>query len=239
MGKKELTIYNATWTRRYVKAVILAGGQGKRLRPITDYVPKAMVPIKNIPIIEWQIRFLQDNGISDIIVCTGYKSEMLEDLLSKMRLKGINIDISNEKKPLGTAGAIKKLDSVITEKSFFVMNGDVITDIDLKQLTRMPNSLASVPLRTKFGILDIDGDRITEFGEKKHVRNMWMNAGIYCLEKSTLDDLPSKGDLERTLFPSYAQRKMLHAVKFKDALWHSIDSFKDIEECSISLDNVM
>lgn len=118
-----------------MKAIILAGGRGKRLKPVTDYVPKPLVPIKNIPIIEWQIRYLKKFGIKEVIICTGYKTEMIENHLN-MKDIGIKIKFSIEKTPLGTGGAIKKAGKMINEKSFFVLNGDTITNIDLKKLTK-------------------------------------------------------------------------------------------------------
>ena len=69
-----------------MKAIILAGGRGKRLKPVTDYVPKPLVPIKNIPIIEWQIRYLKKFGINEVIICTGYKADMIESYLSMKKL---------------------------------------------------------------------------------------------------------------------------------------------------------
>lgn len=222
-----------------MKAVILAGGRGKRLRPITDYVPKPLVPINNIPILEWQINYLLKNRVHEAIICTGYKSEMISDFLNKKQFRKIKVKISSEEKPLGTAGALKKISSTIKERKFVVINGDVITNIDLKELTKKPNSLATIPLRTKFGILEINGDKIAKFKEKKQVPDVWMNAGVYCLETKTLRDLPKEGDLEKTLFPDYARRGRLHAVKFNDAKWHSIDSFKDIEECAKHISKII
>ena len=105
-----------------MKAIILAGGRGKRLSPITDYVPKPLIPIKNIPIIEWQIKYLKKHGINEIIICTGYKTNMIENYLSMKNL-GIKIKFSIEKLPLGTGGAIKKAGKMIKDESFFVING--------------------------------------------------------------------------------------------------------------------
>ena len=102
-----------------MKAIILAGGRGKRLRPITDYVPKPLVPIKNTPIIEWQIKYLKKFGIKEVIICTGYKSDMIENHLN-MKDIGIKINFVIEKSPLGTGGAIKNAGKMINEKSFFV-----------------------------------------------------------------------------------------------------------------------
>ena len=221
-----------------MKAIILAGGRGKRLRPITDYIPKPLVPIKNIPIIEWQIKYLKKFGIKEIIVCTGYKTEMLQNYLNTKNF-GIKIKLSIEKSPLGTGGAIKKAGKSIKDKSFFVLNGDIISNIDLKKLSKKQNSIASVELRTKFGTLETSGDKISKFNEKKQITNLWMNAGIYHLQKESLKDLPNKGNIEKTLFPNYAKKGKLNTVKFKKTKWYSIDSFKDIEECSLEIEKII
>jgi len=221
-----------------LKAIILAGGQGKRLSPITDYVPKPLIPIKNTPIIEWQIKYLKKYGVTEIIICTGYKTKMIENYLS-MKNMDIKIKFSIEKLPLGTGGAIKKAGKMIKDKSFFVINGDVITNIDLKKLSKKPNSIASIELRTKFGTLETNGDKISKFREKKEISNLWMNAGIYYLQKEILKDLPNKGDIEKTLFPNYAKKGKLNTIKFKKIKWHSIDSIKDIEDCSLEIEKIM
>jgi len=221
-----------------LKAIILAGGHGKRLRPITDYVPKSLIPIKNIPIIEWQIKYLKKYGVTEVIICTGYKTKMIENYLS-MKKTGVKIKFSIEKSPLGTAGAIKKAGKMNNDKSFFVINGDVITNIDLRKLSKKPNSIASIELRTKFGTLETNGNKISKFREKKEISNLWMNAGIYYLQKETLKDLPNKGDIEKTLFPDYAKKGKLNTIKFKNIKWYSIDSIKDIEECSLEVKKII
>jgi len=221
-----------------LKAIILAGGRGKRLRPITDYVPKSLVPLKNIPIIEWQIKYLKKYGVSEVIICTGYKTKMIENYLGMKNL-GVKIKFSIEKSPLGTGGAIKKAGKMIHDKSFFVINGDVITNIDLTKLTKKPNSIASIELRTKFGILETNDDKISKFNEKKEISDLWMNAGIYHLQKEILKDLSNKGDIETTLFPNYAKKGKLNTIKFKKIKWYSIDSFKDIEDCSLEIQKII
>ncbi len=221
-----------------MKAIILAGGRGKRLRPITDYVPKPLVAIKNIPIIEWQIKYLKKYGVNEVIICTGYETKMIENYLG-MKNTGVKIKFSIEKSPLGTGGAIKKAGKMIHDKSFFVINGDVITNIDLRKLAKKPNSIASLELRTKFGILETNGNKISKFKEKKVILDLWMNAGIYHLQKEILKDLPNKGDIEKTLFPDYAKKGKLNTIKFKKIKWHSIDSFKDIEDCSLEIQKII
>ena len=221
-----------------MKAIILAGGRGKRLRPITDYVPKPLIPINNIPIIEWQIKYLKKYGVTEVVICSGYKSEMIQNYLENKKL-GVKITFSIESKPLGTGGAIKKAGKKIKDNSFIVINGDIITNTDLKKLVKVENSIASIQLRTKFGILQTDENKIMKFDEKKEITDLWMNAGIYYLKKETLKDLPSIGDIEKTLFPDYAKKEKLSAVKFRNAKWHSIDSYKDIEECSATIEKII
>lgn len=221
-----------------MKAIILAGGRGKRLRPITDYVPKPLIPIKNIPIIEWQIKYLKKYGVSEVIICSGYKTEIIEDYFKNKKL-GIKITFSLESKPLGTGGAIKKASKNIKEKSFLVINGDVITNINLKKLIKKENSIASIQLRTKFGILQTDQNKVIKFDEKKEIMDLWMNAGIYHLNRETIKELPVIGDIETTLFPNFVKKTKLFTIKFKNIKWYSIDSFKDMEECSLTIEKII
>ena len=222
-----------------MKVIILAGGRGKRLRPITDYVPKPLVPLNNIPLIEWQIKYLKKFGVDEIIICTGYKAGMIQHFLSMKNNFGIKIKFSIEKTPLGTGGAIKQAGKLIKDKSFFVINGDIITNIDLEKLLKKPNTIAAIELRTKFGIMEIKEDKVTRFREKKEISDVWMNAGIYHLQKKVLKDLPKKGDIEKTVFPDYAKKGLLNTIKFKNSKWHSIDSFKDMEECSLEIHKII
>ena len=221
-----------------MKAIILAGGRGKRLRPITDYVPKPLISIKNIPIIEWQIKYLKKFGISEVIICSGYKTEMIENYLKNKKL-GIKITFSIENKPLGTGGAIKKAGKKIKDKSFIVINGDIITNIDLEKLMKKENSIASIQLKTNFGILQTDKDKIIKFDEKKEIKKLWMNAGIYHLNKESIKELPNVGDIEKTLFPDYAKKEKLSTIKFTNSKWYSVDSFKDMEECSLVIEKII
>lgn len=221
-----------------MKAVILAGGQGTRLKPITDYIPKPLIPINNTPILEWQIRYLKKFGINDIIICTGYKTDQIENFLNKKDL-GVKVRFSIEKTPLGTGGALKKIAPLIKEKSFLVFNGDIITNINLKKMLAKTNSIAAIELRTKFGIIETADGKVKKFIEKKEIANVWMNAGIYHLDKKILKDLPVKGNIESTTFPKYARSGKLNFIKFKNVKWYSIDSYKDVENCSKEVEKII
>lgn len=234
-----------------VQAVILAGGRGRRLRPITDYVPKPLVPVANVPILEWQMRYLESHGISSAVLCTGYRAEQIRDYLSTRGGRGrIRVAVSEENEPLGTGGAVKNALGAVRGRSFTVLNGDVITDIDAGRLRGAAAAvgrrnggrgvaIAAIPLRTQFGIMEVGGAGgssaprpVTGFLEKAPLRDKIMNAGVYHMARDAASDLPARGDIERTLFPEYAAAGRLSCVVFGDARWYSIDSFKDVEECA-------
>ena len=215
-----------------MQAVILAGGRGTRLRPITDLVPKPLVPINNRPIIEWQLAYLKGAGIADVIISSGYRSKQIENFLRSKGDRDTRIRYSAEEEPLGTGGAIRRAAPMITGDSFVVINGDVITDIDIRRLQKRANCIAAIQLRTKFGVLDTDGSRVTDFLEKQTIDGIWMNAGVYHLSAGILEDLPARGDIEKTVFPEYAKSGRLFLERFHDVLWHSIDSHKDMDECA-------
>ena len=234
-----------------VQAVILAGGRGRRLRPITDYVPKPLVPVANVPILEWQLRYLESHGVSSAVLCTGYRAGQIRDYLSTRGGRGrIRAAVSEEAEPLGTGGAVRSALGSVRGRSFIVLNGDVITDIDIGRLRRgaplgrgaaattAAVAVAAIPLRTQFGIMQVgagggDGEArpVTGFLEKAPLRDKLMNAGVYHVARDAASDLPARGDIERTLFPEYAAAGRLSCVVFAGARWYSIDSFKDVEEC--------
>ena len=212
-----------------MKALILAGGRGKRLRPLTDKIPKSLIPINKKPLIQYTIKYLKKFGINEIIICSGYKSKQIQNFLKKKKNFGCKIEYSVEKNPLGTAGAIKNAIKNLSDESFLVINGDIITNIDLKKILKKPNTIAANELKTKFGTMEIKNNKILKFNEKTDVQNVWMNPGLYHLSTGILKILPRRGSLEAEIFPKLAKNKSLHTVKFKNVLWHSIDSFKDIE----------
>ena len=212
-----------------MKALILAGGRGKRLRPLTDKIPKSLILINKKPLIQYSINYLKKFGINEIIICSGYKSKQIQNFLKKKKNFGCKIEYSIEKNPLGTAGAIKNAIKNLSDESFLVINGDIITNIDLKKILKKPNTIAANELKTKFGTMEIKNNKILKFNEKTDVQNVWMNPGLYHLSTGILKILPRTGSLEAEIFPKLAKNKSLHTVKFKNVLWHSIDSFKDIE----------
>ena len=210
--------------------MILSGGKGKRLKPLTDLVPKSLIPLNNVPIIEWQIRYFKKFRINEFVICCGYKSEQIKNYLDGKKNLGVKIHYSIEKTPLGTGGAIKKAKKFVKGNSFFVANGDVITNLDIRLLK--PNSIAAIPLKTSFGRMKLQNNKVKNFSEKSQIPNEWMNAGLYHLSRNVFSYLPKKGDIEKTTFPKLAKKGLLNSIKYVDVFWHSIDSYKSIEDCA-------
>ena len=223
-----------------LKGVILAGGFGKRLKPITDNRPKPMIEILGKPIIEWQIKLLSKNNITEIVICVGYlKEQIINHIASGNKFK-VKVAYVVEEEPLGTGGALKNTQALLKDEKngFFMINGDILTNIEFNALSNKSefNSIAVVPLKSPFGIVDFNDQHfVTGFKEKPNIPDKWINAGIYYFNQEIFDYLPDKGNIETTALPAMANEKKLKAKKFEKSFWKSIDSHKDIEESSKEL----
>ena len=195
-----------------MKVILLSGGFGKRLKPLTDYLPKPLIPLCNYPIIEWQIYYFKKFGIKEFVISAGYRAEQIRKHLESKNL-GVKLEYSIEKEPLGTAGAIKKAIKHIDTENFFVANGDILTNLDLRKLKTHDNTIAVIPLRTTFGIVHINGTKVERFEEKPEMFDYWMNAGIYYLKKDIVRHLPKNGNLENTTFPDSCKTRGIKRSK--------------------------
>lgn len=192
-----------------VKTIILVGGEGLRLRPLTLTIPKPMLPLFDRPLIAWLLRYVADSGLVDeMILASGYRAEAFEGL------PGFScpLRLEPEERPLGTGGALARLRGRL-EGTVLVLNGDGLLDVDLPAMLafhrqrRASVTLAAVPLPdvSQSGALELGAeDRLTAFREKDPRGGPgWINAGLYLMEAEVLDLLPSEGpsSLERDLFP--------------------------------------
>ncbi|MEK7280997.1 MAG: nucleotidyltransferase family protein, partial [Chloroflexota bacterium] len=156
-----------------MQAVVLMGGEATRLRPLTWGLPKAMLPVLNIPFLAHLLNYLQKQGVSDIILALGFQSPFIEDYLAHSQLP-VRVRCITETSPLGTAGAVRNL-SPYVEQSFFVLNGDIFTDLDLKDMlqfhrqrrSKLTIALTPVADPSSFGVVNTDEhSRVTSFVEK-------------------------------------------------------------------------
>src|SRR6478672_6139455 len=203
-----------------MKGLILAGGKGTRLRPLTINTPKPVVPVANSPFLLYQIDLMRSGGIGEIILSLSYQPRKIEDLLKDGSDYGVWIRYAVEGTPLGTGGAFKNAEEHI-DSTTIVFNGDVLTDIDLSAVVahhRERNAVATIVLTpvenpSAYGLVETNQDGwIQRFIEKPGPHEITcntINAGIYVLEPSVLRYMP-KGEpysFERGLFPTLLEHK--------------------------------
>ena len=203
-----------------MKAILLAGGKGTRLRPLTVHTPKPIVPIFNRPFLHYQIdRLKQVPEIDEVILSLNYQPRRIEDVFGDGSDVGIKIRYVVEPSPLGTGGAIRYAGESLTE-SVVVFNGDVLTQIDLGEVLRLHRErrakativLTPVPNPTAYGLVETDGDgnvkRFLEKPKPDEITVDTINAGIYVLEPETFDRIPkdTAWSIERSYFPSLVER---------------------------------
>jgi mannose-1-phosphate guanylyltransferase len=202
-----------------MQALILAGGKGTRLRPLTVYTPKPIVPICNRPFLLYQIDTLRRAGVTDITLSLSYQPEKIEQQLGDGSNFGVKLKYTVEPQPMGTAGAYKFAEDLIREPTV-VFNGDILTDLDLKTVIRQHrerNAVATIVLTpvedaSAYGVVETEADghvlRFLEKPKPEETSCKNINAGTYILEPAVLDLIP-KGEnhsFEYGLFPSLLKR---------------------------------
>ncbi|NQU17244.1 MAG: NDP-sugar synthase [Candidatus Saganbacteria bacterium] len=219
-----------------MKAVIIAGGFGTRLRPLTYNLPKPVVPIVNVPLVLHQIGLLVRHGIKDIILNLHYLPESIKMILNKEHELGVNLDFSIEERPLGTCGAVKNASQFFDNEPLLVFNGDTLSDINLTALieehkrkkAKATITLTRVPDPSLFGLVVTDKDgRVTEFIEKPTYQKGGLdtiNAGVYLLDPKLFDKIPAGQNysFERQLFPDLIKSKQTFYAYISDSYWIDI-----------------
>lgn len=224
----------------FVKVVILAGGQGKRLRPLTDRVPKPLVEINGRTIIDYRMSAFRGLGVTSFVILAGYKHDVLVKHFEK-GYEWADVTFSFEDKPLGTGGAIKSVEKQIGKENFIVVNGDIMTDLDFGPMLEgnegLVGKIALVPLRSPYGIVKTDTTHVVGFDEKPLLKDVWINAGVYWFRPEIFNYLPAVGDIEKVGFPELAKENRLGFCKFglETRFWRSIDTLKDYEEVERSV----
>lgn len=201
-----------------MKAIIIAGGLGTRLRPLTYNTPKPIVPLANRPLVAHQIEMLHKHGINEVILNLHYLSDEIKRILEADEKLNVKLDYSIEKTPLGTAGAVKNAEEFFDEGPLLVFNGDVIADLNISEILafhKKKKALVTITLTavddpTSYGLVLTDPDhRVREFIEKpswervEGVQRKNINAGLYILDPKIFRDVPYNTPymFERDLFP--------------------------------------
>ena len=225
-------------TERPRTALVLAGGRGERLRPLTDDRPKPMVPVAGKPIIERQLAWLRDNGVERAFLLTGYLHDVVAAHFAQPRVDGLDVACIPEPYPLGRGGAFRNgyREAGLADELVVATNGDVLTDQPLDALERVHASagaLATVMLTrmvSPYGVVETEGDLVRGFVEKPPL-DLWINAGVYLLTSAAISRFPEQGDHETSTFPALAAEGRLAALR-SSAYWKSVESPKDLAEAS-------
>jgi len=221
--------------RSDMRAVALIGGKGTRLRPITQTLPKSMVPLRNKPYVQYMVDTMRNAELGGAIFSMGYLPDAIQRYFADQDLNGFSLDYAVEEQPLGTAGAIKNVEEHLDEGPFVATNGDVLTGIDLAEVIEAhmeSDALATITLTsvddpTAYGLVEVDHRlRVKRFVEKPgsdEVHTSLINAGIYVLERQVLNMIPQGREvsIEREIFPQLQAMGRLRAF-VSSAYWRDI-----------------
>ena len=221
-------------------AVVLVGGGGTRLRPLTYAVPKPLIPVLNQPLISRIIAHLGRHGVGHVVLAASASERRIENALGDGSQLGVKLSYCYESEPLGSGLAVKEA-ALDLEGPFFVCNGDIITDLDLTAMARrhreggatLSISLSAVEDPSAYGVVQLgEDDRITRFVEKPargEAPSSWANAGTWIFEPEVLDHIPDEkmdGSLERLVFPSLIADGFPVQGFASDAYWMDVGTFE-------------
>lgn len=183
-----------------MKTIILAGGRGTRLQPYTLVVPKPLVPVGGMPVIELIIKRLRRFGLDEFIITTGYLGDLIKAVCGEGTRWGVHIEYSDEIEPLGTIGPLNLIKDQLTE-TFIVVNGDTVTDIDLRQMMRFHyehKALATIAAtrrseQIELGVLEVNSDGALVGFQEKPRHEYIASMGLYIFEPGILDLIPDSG----------------------------------------------
>lgn len=233
----ELLLLKALGNNIPKKALILAGGKGTRLKPITHEIPKPLVPIKGKPVLEHILDLLKKHNIRDIILSVSYKKDKIKEHFGDGSKFGVNIVYVEEEKPLGTAGAVKLAKQYLND-TFIIINGDNLYNLDISDLYlfhQQNKAIATMALTSTkdpstYGVVKLMGNRIVDFSEKpKSASSNFINSGFYIVEPSIINHIPDGfAMLESTVFPKLAKESKLFGYPFSGQ-WFDITTLKDYE----------
>ncbi|WP_202512079.1 nucleotidyltransferase family protein [Streptomyces sp. SID3343] len=221
------------------QAIILAGGQATRMRPYTDDAPKAMVPVAGSPILGYQLLWLAEHGVKQVVLSVGYRADLIRAYVGDGSRFGLSAAYAVEDEPLGRGGGMKLATRQLADPAgdFLALNGDVITHFDLGDLIEgharsgAAVTIALSPYRSNWGVVDIDeADRVRGFVQSP-VLPYWINSGVYAMASQVSGLLPDKGDHEDTTFPALAEQDRMRAFRI-DGYWRGIDTVKDVKEAT-------
>ena len=229
-----------------MQALILAGGLGTRLKSVVSSVAKPMAPIGNTPFLEYVLKHLEKNNVTDVVLSVGYQWKSIETYFGSS-FNGLNLSYCIENEPLGTGGAIKKSIELISDDLFFIVNGDTFFDVDFEQMlpslkndSKLILALKEMQDFDRYGSVEVDHlGRIIAFKEKRFRNFGYINGGVYLAKKSLFNNfnLPDKFSFERFIEENF---RILgaHAMSF-DKYFIDIGVPDDFQKAQVELKGIV
>jgi mannose-1-phosphate guanylyltransferase len=223
-------------------AIVLSGGEGVRLRPITADLPKGLVKVGGKPLLQWVVEWLKANGVTNIVMGVAYLKDRIIDFFGDGARFGVRIQYSIHTVEGGTSEGFQlAIRRYVHDQTFYALNGDQITDLTLKNMlakhrrSKTLSTIAVVHPRLPFGLVKVDKrDYCRGFIEKPLLKDVNISTGIYVFEHDILEHLPRVGDVERTTFPELSRIGKVAAFRHGGS-FITINSLRELEDAERQL----
>jgi len=222
-----------------MKAVILVGGAGTRLRPLTYVTPKCLLPVGGMPLLEWTIKYLGTHDITEFVVCVAYLKRQVISTIGDGSGLGVKIEYAEAESPMGTAGQLKTAERFVDD-TFLAMNGDIVTSLNIRNLIQMHKerggtatiALKNFDVKVPYGHVTADAESVIRKFEEKPTLHLTANAGVYVLDKSIFGSIPPAMpySLETQVFPALLARGDRLNSYYEDAYWNDVGTMSDFEK---------
>ncbi len=228
---------------RLKSAVIIAGGEGVRLRPITNDIPKALVEVGGKPLLEWVVDWLRHSGITNLVIGVAYLKDKIIEHFGNGSKFGVHISYSVHTVEGGTGQGFKlAISRHITDDTFLALNGDQIINLNVRRMLKVHTAdertlatLAAVHPRLPFGLVQADNEGYCKgFTEKPVIRDIICSSGVYIFQREIETHLPETGDVEKKTFPLLARSRRMRVFEHNGS-FITVNSLRELEEANQTL----
>jgi mannose-1-phosphate guanylyltransferase len=221
-----------------LKAVLLVGGAGTRMRPLTYVLPKCLLPVGGKPLLERTIGYLESHGINEFVLCVAYLKKQIIETFGDGSSLGVKIEYAESETPMGTAGQLRTAASLL-DGTFVAMNGDIVTNLNIGNLIATHKKIPAIAtlalkefgVKIPYGHVVVENDGSVKAFEEKPTLNYMANAGVYVMEPRLLESIPKgkASSLETEVFPLLISKGERINTFFESAYWADVGSMADFE----------
>jgi NDP-sugar pyrophosphorylase family protein len=231
-----------------MKAVLLIGGAGTRMRPLTYVMPKCLLPLGGKPLLERTIQYLGAFGVNEYVLCVAYLKKQIIDAFGDGSRLGVKIRYAEADVPLGTAGQLKTAEPYVADERFLVLNGDIVTNLNISALLsshEKTGAMATIAVKRfevkiPYGHIMVKEGGLIEKFEEKPTLSYLANAGIYAMQHGVFASIPvgKQCSIEREVFPSLLEKGDKVGYYYEDAYWADVGSMGDFERVNDDISSI-